>query len=222
MPHVSLPLTPEQFQQLPRNAGYSYSYHDGVAHMTPRAVYYRARVELNGLADEPTAWPLRPARPEDAPELTRLFAAAFDGVQPFGSLDPEEREQAAGDALHQTLSGGDGPWLDFASFVACDDDGRAVGAVLITLVPPLRPDGEDLFVWRGHPPADAVEQCAGRPHLTWIFVAPRKAGLGLGTALLHAAAARLRARGFTELVSTFILGNDSSMMWHWRHGFRLI
>ena len=28
--------------------------------------------------------------------------------------------------------------------------------------------------------------------------------------------------GYTELVSSFILGNDSSMLWHWRNGFELL
>jgi hypothetical protein len=27
--------------------------------------------------------------------------------------------------------------------------------------------------------------------------------------------------GFTHLASTFLLGNDSSMLWHWRNGFQL-
>ena len=44
----------------------------------------------------------------------------------------------------------------------------------------------------------------------------------MGTALLHAAAGALRALGYAEMVSTFLLGNDSSMLWHWRAGFRLL
>ena len=28
--------------------------------------------------------------------------------------------------------------------------------------------------------------------------------------------------GYTELISSFILGNDSSMLWHWRNGFELL
>ena len=55
-----------------------------------------------------------------------------------------------------------------------------------------------------------------------MFVAPLSAGRGVGTALLHAAVRELLALGFTELASTFLLGNDSSMLWHWRAGFRLL
>ena len=45
---------------------------------------------------------------------------------------------------------------------------------------------------------------------------------GVGTALLGAAAGALRDMGFAALLSTFLVGNDSSMLWHWRAGFRLL
>ncbi len=61
----------------------------------------------------------------------------------------------------------------------------------------------------------------GRPHLTWIFVHPFAAGQGAGTALLRAATRGLLALGYAELASTFLLGNESSTLWHWRNGFRL-
>ena len=32
----------------------------------------------------------------------------------------------------------------------------------------------------------------------------------------------LLAMGYKELASTFLIGNDSSMLWHWRSGFRLL
>jgi L-amino acid N-acyltransferase YncA len=44
----------------------------------------------------------------------------------------------------------------------------------------------------------------------------------MGTALLAAATRELLRLGYTELLSTFMLGNDSSMLWHWRNGFRLL
>ena len=55
-----------------------------------------------------------------------------------------------------------------------------------------------------------------------MFVSPLDAGRGVGTALLNAAARELLALGYTELASTFLLGNESSMLWHWRNGFRLL
>jgi hypothetical protein len=53
-------------------------------------------------------------------------------------------------------------------------------------------------------------------------VSPTRAGWGTGTALLAAAVNSLLGLGFTELLTTFMIGNDSSMLWHWRNGFRLL
>jgi L-amino acid N-acyltransferase YncA len=72
------------------------------------------------------------------------------------------------------------------------------------------------------PPADCIEKRLGRPHLTWIFVTRFLAGKGVGSLLLTAAVTKLRALGFTQLLTTFVLGNDSSMLWHWRNGFELL
>jgi GNAT superfamily N-acetyltransferase len=54
------------------------------------------------------------------------------------------------------------------------------------------------------------------------FVAPLHARLGVGSALLDAVAQGLNRLGYTELASTFLLGNESSTLWHWRVGFRLL
>jgi L-amino acid N-acyltransferase YncA len=71
-------------------------------------------------------------------------------------------------------------------------------------------------------PADCIERHLGQPHLTWIFVSPLAVARGIGTTLLQKAAEALRNLGFTHLLSTFILGNDMSLLWHWRNGFRLL
>jgi hypothetical protein len=40
--------------------------------------------------------------------------------------------------------------------------------------------------------------------------------------LLAAAGNALLELGYRELLTTFMLGNESSMLWHWRNGFRLL
>ena len=92
----------------------------------------------------------------------------------------------------------------------------------MTLLPDEDPADWDSFQWREPPPADCVERRLGRPHITWVFVSPWHAGRGTGTALLATAAAALRELGYRQLASTFLLGNDSSMLWHWRNGFQLL
>jgi hypothetical protein len=100
--------------------------------------------------------------------------------------------------------------------------GEPTGAALVTLLPDGDPCDWDSYSWQTPPPADAVERRLGRPHLTWIFVASRRAAQGTGTALLAAVTRALVGLGYRELFSTFLLGNESSTLWHWRNGFRLL
>src|SRR5207249_5740867 len=109
-----------------------------------------------------------------------------------------------------------------ACFVAAgQDDNAALGAILPTLMPVADLTEFNAGFWREPPPPDCLERRLGRPHLTWIFVGPWHAGHGVGTALLAAVTRELLALGYKELASTFLLGNESSMLWHWRNGFQL-
>lgn len=220
MPAIELRLTPRDYARLPRNAAYKYEYIDGVAYLTPRPKHYHALLALRpwAVADDVT---LRPVRPEDWEDLVPVFAEVFRTIQPFGSLDESGRQSAARRALGRTRTGGDGPWIEAASFLALEQ-GQVAGAVFTTLLPDGDPCDADSYYWREPPPPDAVGRRLGRPHLTWIFVSPWWAGQGVGTALLGAAVNALLGLGFTELLSTFMLGNDSSTLWHWRAGFRLL
>jgi GNAT superfamily N-acetyltransferase len=220
MPTIVLPLTLEQYRQLPRNPAYRYDFLEGKAYLTPQAKHYHAILDLHraGVDAEVN---LRPVQPGDWSELAPVFSAAFRHIQPFGSLDEDTRRRAAEDALDRVRQGGDGPWIEQASRVAVDE-GNPIGAIFITLLPDTDPCDYDSYHWDGPPPPDAIASRRGRPHLTWIFVDPIAAGDGIGTALLAGAVRELRALGFSELLSTFVTGNTSSMLWHWRNGFRLL
>jgi GNAT superfamily N-acetyltransferase len=220
---LQLELTAEQFRQLPRCSAFRYDYLKDTAYIAPRPRHYHALLRLKPfIADEVSGVSLRPVDLSDWPGLIALFAGAFYQVQPFAGLDDADRRRAAEQALTRTRSGGDGPWIEQASFVARDGDGELAGAILLTLVPDRDPTRWDSYRWLEPPPADCIERRRGRPHLTWIFVDPGFAGKGLGTMLLAAAVRELRALGYRELVSTFLLGNDASALWHWRNGFRLL
>jgi GNAT superfamily N-acetyltransferase len=228
MPRLELPITFEQFRQLPRNAAYKYEYYQGAAWLNPRPRYFHALLDLEAWAAQttegasPTAR-LRPVRPEDWEEVAPLFAAAFERQQPFSGLEQAARVQAAHKSLAHTRSGGDGPWIESASFLATESQGAAtVGGILVTLLPDVDPTAWHAFHWKEPPPPDALARRLGRPHLTWIFVSPLCAGQGIGTLLLSAAVRALVALGYKQLASTFLIGNDSSMLWHWRNGFRLL
>lgn len=228
MPRLELPIGFEQFLQLPRNAAYKYEYFEERAWLNPRPRYYHALLDLEPWAERPLEGAnrkalLRPLQATDWEELVPLFAASFDRQQPFCGLDDERALVAARKSLEHTRSGGDGPWIERGSFVATNDaTGHPLGGILITLLPDTDPNGWYSYHWKEPPPPDALMRRLGRPHLTWIFVGPFEAGQGVGTLLLSAAVRELLALGYKQLASTFLIGNDSSMLWHWRSGFRLL
>jgi GNAT superfamily N-acetyltransferase len=225
---IELPLTWEQFHQLPQNAAYKYEYFDGHAWLTPRPKTYHGLLDLRSF-DRTIAEPVteekiivRPLVDEDWPRLPPLFTAAFGRVQPFAGLADEARLQAATECLQQTQAGTDGPLIAAACLVAACESDDLVGALLATLAPPGDPLDWGAWRWRSPPPADVVARRAGRPHLTWLFVSPWFTRQGVGTALLDAAVRALVGLGYQELCSSFLLGNESSTLWHWRSGFRLL
>src|SRR5579885_744587 len=99
MPRLELPITFEQFHQLPRNAAYKYEYFDEVAWLNPRPRYYHALLDLEPLAERPPEGAsrtaaLRSVQSADWEDLAPLFAAAFDRQQPFSGLEGERRVAA--------------------------------------------------------------------------------------------------------------------------------
>jgi GNAT superfamily N-acetyltransferase len=220
---LKLTLTLEQFHQLPRNAAYKYEYLDGQAWLTPRPKHFHAVLDLQTAAGEETQdIHLRPLRVADLADLEPVFARAFHQVQPFGSLDDRVRKLAAHKCLEKTLEGGDGPLVEQASFVAVPGEESRAGAILVTLLPEGDPLDDNSYYWNQPPPADYVQQHRGRPHLTWIFVDPEYRRQGVATALLKAARRELLGLGYTQMLSTFLCGNDASTLWHWRRGFQLL
>lgn len=227
---LRLPMSWRQFHRLPRNPAYKYEYLEKAACLSPRPKFYSARLTLG--VDE--VGPVRPPElPEsvafrrledrDWPRLSRVFAGSFERVQPFAGLGDRRRLEAARACLKFTREGCDGPIIAPACHVAVDQkDGDPLGAVLVTLVPPVDLDEIWSLRWKTPPAPGCVERRLGHAHLTWIFVGRRIAGCGVGTALLEQASLGLRGLGYTELISSFILGNDSSMLWHWRNGFELL
>lgn len=228
---IKLPLSWRQFHQLPRNPAYKYEYLDKAAWLSPRPKIYSARLTLRPPVDSIPAEieahhkgvRFRRLEDRDWPRLSRLFAGSFHRVQPFARLSDRRRLEAARTCLKDTREGLDGPIIHPACYVAVDEkDGHLVGAILVTLVPPV--DLEDFWSlqWKTPPPPDCVERRLGHAHLTWIFVGHWFAGYGVGSALLAHASRGLLELGYTELISSFILGNESSMLWHWRNGFELL
>jgi GNAT superfamily N-acetyltransferase len=223
MPQIRLLISLEQFHQMPRNPAYRYEYLDGEAYLTPRPKFYHAVLNVDEFKDmaAPADIALRPFHAEDWPRLESLFVRAFARWQPFASLDEPTLLRAAQQSLKKTRTGGDGPLLESVCFLAqCRDE--PIGAIILTLLPDGDPCDWSSYYWNEPPPEDLAARRQGRPHLTWIFVGPNDVGHGVGSFLLAAAVRALRDLGYGQLFSSFVLGNDSSLLWHWRNGFRLL
>lgn len=226
---IKLPLSLDQFHRLPRNASYKYEYINGETWITPRPKQYHAMLQLRPaetrarLEVDNDPIQLRPLDETDWDKLPRLFVSAFHRVQPFASLGESDALKAAQHCLDQTREGGDGPLIGPACLVAEMNGGDPlVGAILVTNMPDVDLTDFHELRWQEPPPADWLARRLGRPHLTWVFVRHLYAGHGVGTALLAASAAALLDLGYAQLASTFLLGNESSMLWHWRNGFELL
>jgi GNAT superfamily N-acetyltransferase len=224
MPTLKMKLARADFERLPRHPSYKYELIDGETWISPWPRYGHAQLQLSRFrpdADDLANLALRKTTDADQGALASLFCAAFGRLQPYGSLDDATRESAAAKALAQTFSGGDGPFVEAASYVALMEN-EIVGAILITLVPGgADPDGDNML-WQEPPPANLWENRGGQPHLTWILVHQMKHGRGVGTQLLLQSVRVLKKHGYKTLWSTFLIGNESSVLWHWRNGFELL
>jgi hypothetical protein len=221
---IKVKLSSNEFHRLPQNPAYKYEYFDGQAWLTPRLKCYHAVLNLAefqppeaDLMNEDAQ--IRLLEESDWEKLSEVFAAAFARVSPFASMNDNDQLAAARDSLAFMHRGGNGPIISDACLVVVDPhDGSIVGGFLVTLVPDL-PLSDIHF---GHVPEKRLPPGQKTvPHLTWVFVKVWHARHGVATALLSRGVAALRELGHTRLTTTFLLGNESSTLWHWRMGFRL-
>jgi GNAT superfamily N-acetyltransferase len=224
MPKLKMKLTREEFERLPRHPAYKYDLIDGETLISPWPRFGHAQLKLTRFragSEDVAKAELRSVTAADEQALVPIFAAAFGHLQPYASLDEATCQKAARAALKQTFDGGDGPLVTDASFVAIVE-AAVVGAIMVTLAPGGDASESESFVWHDEPPPGLWQQTKGQPHLTWIFVKRFEQGGGMGTQLLRQAVRVLKRQGFTTLWTTFLIGNESSVLWHWRNGFELL
>jgi GNAT superfamily N-acetyltransferase len=161
----------------------------------------------------------------ELPGLEETFVAAFGHAPPYAEVPAGTPRSAMRQSLLATRRGGSGPIVQEACFVACGQLPGGARQVLGGLVVTLTPAGDlerfDDSVWTEPAPEDALVRRWGRPHLTWVFVHPDVSRHGVASRLLDQAVHALHRLGYKELASTFLLGNESSTLWHWKNGFSL-
>jgi hypothetical protein len=126
-PVIELPISWDQFWQLPRNPAYKYEYFDGKAWLSPRPKAQHVLLKLRSVRRSIAAVKthekvaIRRLADKDWRLLPRLFAAAFQLVQPYSSLNEvlacELRATASGGPRQATgaRSLRNPAWLPFAS-----------------------------------------------------------------------------------------------------------
>ena len=219
----------EEFQWLPRHPSYRYEFHNERCRITLRPRYFQAVLDLTELSAISGARRLSPAEhvmrapgEQDLPMLSLALADAFRLMPPFERSDEPTRHDAARAVLERMWAGRDGALANPASQVAIDAQDRCLGACLITLLPPVAvtdPLEGNAVDANSEQPEDTS---SGQPHLTWIFVRPEVGRRGWGQRLLQSASGTLHRQGYRSLVSTFLLGNSSATLWHWKMGFKLL
>jgi GNAT superfamily N-acetyltransferase len=219
----------ESYKLLPRHPAYTFEYWDSQLRISPRwqshSMFLEIRPpETRSQADDSCIASVRPLVTGDWKVLPEVLAEAFQDTPPLGTLGWRRRVYAARDWLYATRDGSEGPLVEPACVVAVDreDNAQVLGVLVVTLmigwtrscyasrrleIPPSPPD---------------LAEDREQPQVSWIFVQPGASGQGVGTALLEAAMGSLWSLGYRELASATHRGNDSSMAWHWRNGFRLL
>ena len=231
---IDLPVSFEQWDRLPRVAGFKNEYWDGHARYSPRPNSAAMELDLRAWAGSPAfrdvldaprekddAVTIRPLTADDWPEMVSPFVGAFGQMPPLCQWRGAAPLRAARAILDWTRLGRDGPLVDAACHVAELDWRGAtsiVGVALVTLERPAR-----FYAMSRRDERDELEKEPTLPHLTWIFAGgPMVRRQGIGGHLLDAAAVALRDAGHETLASSCLLENAASMAWHWRHGFKLL
>jgi hypothetical protein len=219
---VTFPLERKLFHRMPRHPSFKHEYWDGALHWTPRPHTCEVLLDLDPWQPPPVDERLSAGEPltrvrrlaeSDWPLLPKVFCLAFASWPPLSQWEGPAPLRASRCLMEWTRRGRDGPLIPEGCVVAyeTEEDGAEslVGAALITERPARR--------WRDEP---APEE-APLPHLTWIFVSMWEQRRRVATRLLGAIVAELRALGHGTLASTVLTAQESSMLWHWRQGFRL-
>ncbi len=200
-------MTIEEYHDFPRHLGWKYEYYGGKIHVTRREVMVPLILDLprgrrggrsekaarQGSGEPVAGLTLRPVEAEDERRLFDLFIAAFSSTIDFAGYPQERFLEEARKCLRRHFGEQRGRRLP-ASRVA-EHGEQPVGAFL------LREFERGVL-------------------LDMAFVDPARQGSGIGTHLLEAAVRELVRGGETRLYSCCFLGNESSLAWHQRRGFR--
>lgn len=208
----------DDWLRFPRVAGFKNEYWDDHARYTPRPRTVQCTLDLDAWpgppapVDEEQDLParevavVRPLAEEDWAALPDAFLSAFAHGPPFSQWPNGGAARRAARAV--------------IAWARLGRDGELVLPACHVALVPRGADGALVLVGGALVTRPAWGRFVGRPHLEWLFVAHWEQRAGLGTLLLQAVVAALRAGGERELTSTCGQESPASLCWHWRSGFR--
>ncbi len=191
-----IPMSYEEWRDLPYQPGWKYEYVDGSAHITPSHQVAVTQVTVTPRAVTAPCT-LRPALASDEADLLPVYMQAFADNQAFCDYTEARFHDAAQKDLGESFHGHRGPLLA-ASRVAVDTSGatpQLIGAALLS------------------------RDADYGPVLDLIFVLPAWHHQGVGTALASEATNVLAQDGEQTLTSCYQLANITSQQWHQGFGF---
>ncbi len=199
-----LPMTPEEFERMPRRLGWKHEYWNGRAHISPGYQIVTVSVEVKPRSITAPCQ-IRTVDEGDEAQLISGYFAAFRDTIEFCDWKPGKIR----DSAHK----------DIQSFFA-GERGNPLPASRVALTPGPSPSGrgaggEGSLVGA----ALIIEKEGGQPLLDMLFVVPEWQRKGLSTALVSAAINELYQAGVKRLESRYLLGNAGSRAWHQKFGF---
>ncbi len=190
----SVPMTRDEFRLQPFDPAWKQSWKEGVAQFTPRPLLVYATLPLTNPPFRDSD-DVRIVRASDQKELTECFHAAFADSFEYCDYSPGKIRGEAKKNIAEYFGGQRGEPLDASRVTLDRTSNRPTGAALFT--------GFDAHVAK----------------LEMLFVHPKRQRTGLATRLVAGSLHSLAKAGYQTLLSTFMLGNQTSRRWHQRFGF---
>jgi GNAT superfamily N-acetyltransferase len=190
-----IPMSWEEYEVLERPFGWKVEYWDGHAHLTPRSIGVRTKMDLSP-RDRLQNHNLIPVHPDYREQMIAGYLETFrDSVEFCGRSIESILESAAKD-VGNYFTGRRGEALS-ASVIALEPDSEKLAGLALFI---LRPN-------------------VG-PYMDLLYVRPAFQRQGMGQAMLAWGIDRLIESGFQEVSSAYHVCNDLSRAWHHQQGFQ--
>jgi GNAT superfamily N-acetyltransferase len=189
----------EEYEVLERPFGWKVEYWDGHAHLTPRSIGVRTRMNVSSrdrAHSKNSSHNLIPVHPDYREQMISGYLETFGDSVEFCGWPIESIQESAEKDVGNYFAGRRGEALS-ASVIALEPGSEQLAGLALFI---LRPE-------------------VG-PYLDLLYVRPALQRQGIGKAMLAWGCDQLIESGFQELSSAYHVCNDLSRIWHHQQGFQ--